>query len=293
MKKFNVVFAGCAQNCSEHIDHSLKNIRDYSSIFNDAKIVILENGSKDNTRQLLQKNLNNNDYLLIKDELNNYKYRGQRLERARNFIIETIKKEINLRAYDLLIWIDLDDVGSYKIDNKKIIDAINFLYSQDKIGAVFANQLGIYYDMWTLRDDKYCKEDFWVQIFKYLMKNKNSYEDFTKFHFVKAQNYVDSLSCSFGYDHDLIKVNSAFGGFGIYKMKYVLNNNRKYEGSQVIEVESKDEKKAKFTFQKCEHVNFNFGIVEQGCDLFILPYLINRDFLEGKFPPQNALKLIM
>ena len=88
MKKFNVVFAGCAQNCSEHIDHSLKNIRDYSSIFNDAKIVILENGSKDNTRQLLQKNLNNNDYLLIKDELNNYKYRGQRLERARTLSLK-------------------------------------------------------------------------------------------------------------------------------------------------------------------------------------------------------------
>ena len=38
-----------------------------------------------------------------------------------------------------------------------------------------------------------------------------------------------------------ISVRSAFGGFGIYKMKHVINNIHKYVGQQVVKVITKDE----------------------------------------------------
>ena len=90
-----------------------------------------------------------------------------------------------------------------------------------------------------------------------------------------------------------ILVESAFGGFGIYKMKNVLNNKKKYKGVQNIEVISKDQKKVKLKYQKCEHVNFNLGIAEQNLDLYILPFLINRGYEEMTFPPHAALNLIV
>ena len=68
-----------------------------------------------------------------------------------------------------------------------------------------------------------------------------------------------------------IPVFSAFGGFGIYKMKNVLKNNHKYQGLQTIEINTKD-KKFNIQYQKCEHVNFNEGLIKQNFQLFICPF---------------------
>ena len=84
-----------------------------------------------------------------------------------------------------------------------------------------------------------------------------------------------------------------FGGFGIYKMEYVLKNKRNYEGTQTIDLVFKDKIKTKTKFQKCEHVNFNLGLIDQNLELYILPYLINREYLDVTFPPQAAIKLII
>ena len=111
-------------------------------------------------------------------------------------------------------------------------------------------------------------------------------------------NYVDNSfrinnTLSFDKDSPPIKVKSAFGGFGIYKMNYVLKNKRYYQGTQIVDLTFKDNTQAKLKFQKCEHVNFNFGFLDQNLELYILPSLINREYLEVTFPPQAALNLII
>jgi hypothetical protein len=76
-------------------------------------------------------------------------------------------------------------------------------------------------------------------------------------------------------------------------MNYVLNNKRYYQGTQIVELTFKDNTQVKTKFQKCEHVNFNFGFLDQNLELYILPSLINREYLEVTFPPQAALNLII
>ena len=76
-------------------------------------------------------------------------------------------------------------------------------------------------------------------------------------------------------------------------MENVLNNKRLYEGTQTIDLKFKDNTTTKVKFQKCEHVNFNFGFIDQNCELYILPYLINRDFMDITFHPQVAIKFII
>ena len=294
LKDLKVVFAGCARNCSNFLPKVLENIEFYSSFFSESYMVIVENGSTDKTKEILKDNKNKKNFFLFEDDLNKLPYRGQRLEKARNLIIETIKKNTNLFSCDLFIMLDFDDIGTYRIEEKNILDSIKFLFSKEEIGAVFANQLGTYYDMWTLRDQKYCKNDFWVEVLQFLINNKNSKDKISKSNIEEVKkNIIDKKTYSFEKNHPPIKVESAFGGFGIYKMKYVLKNNRKYEGTQIVDLISRDQKRLKVKYQKCEHVNFNQGFIDQNLELYILPNLINRDYEKNVFPPSASISLII
>ena len=294
IKDLKVVFAGCARDCATFLPDTINNIRSYSKLFKESHTVIVENGSKDKTKEILNQNLNENDLFLFREDLTKLPVRGQRLEAARNLIVETIKENEKLKNCDLFIMMDLDDMGTYQINDQDILKAVTFLFSDNKNGAVFANQLGTYYDIWTLRDQKYCKTDFWVDVMKFLIKNKNSSDQISREVLIEAKKRIlDKKIFSFDPSMSPILVESAFGGFGIYKMKNVLNNVNKYKGTQSIEVISKDEKKIKLKYQKCEHVNFNQGLVEQNLNLYILPYLLNRGYEEQFFRPEIALHFII
>ena len=299
MEKFNsknlsVVFAGCARDCEPFLKKTLDNIKSYSSLFKESFQVIVENGSKDNTREILKKNQSEKDYYLFEDDLNKLPFRGLRLEKARNTFIQKIKSTNRLKKCDLLIVLDLDESGNYKINNQAILKSLNFLYSKKLIGAVFANQLGTYYDMWTLRDKKYCKNDFWAEVLQNIIKKINPKENITNDILIEVEkNYIEKKTYSFDENSSPILVESAFGGFGIYKMNFVLKNQRLYEGTQLVNLIFKDNTKSKVKFQKCEHVNFNLGLIDQNLELYILPYLINGEHLSVTFPSRAALNLII
>ena len=293
-KNLNVIFAGCARDCSEFLPKSLDNIKHYSSLFRQSYSIVIENGSSDSTKEILKENQSKNDIYLFCDEFNKISNRTQRLESARNLIIKTIKQNENIANCDLFILMDLDDIGTYRINDDDILNAISFLFSEKNIAGVFSNQLGGYYDMWSLRDKKYCDVDIWVEVFKFLMKNKNYSEQITRKHLEDAKKIIlDKYTLSFNRDHSPIQVKSAFGGFGIYKMKSVLENSEKYKGSQILNLISKDNKNATMKYQKCEHVNFNEGLVSKGNKLYVLPYLINGIFLSYELKAETALKLMI
>lgn len=212
VKDLKVVFAGCARNCSNFLPKVLDNIKFYSSFFSESYIVIVENGSTDKTKEILINNQNKKNFFLFEDDLNKLPYRGQRLEKARNLIIETIKKNTNLIGCDLFIVLDLDDMGTYRIEEKNILDSVKFLFSKEEIAAVFANQLGTYYDMWTLRDQKYCKNDFWVEVLQFLMNNKNSNDKISQSDFEEVKkNIIDKKTYSFEKNDPPIEVNQLLG----------------------------------------------------------------------------------
>ena len=293
LKNLNVIFAGCAKDCSKFLPKTLDNIKYYSSLFGQSYSIIVENGSSDSTKKILKENQGKNDIYLFCDEFNKLTNRCQRLENARNLIIKTIKQNKNIANYDLFVMIDLDDIGTHKINENDIFNAVSFLFSEKNIAGVFANQLGGYFDIWALRDDKYCDVDIWAEVFKFLMENKNFSEQITKKNLEDAYKIIlKKKTLSFNRDHPPIKVKSAFGGFGIYKMQSVLKNSEKYNGSQLLKIISKDNKNVTVNYQKCEHVNFNEGLVSQGNKLYVLPYLINYEFLSLKFKAEFALKLM-
>jgi len=282
LKNLKVVFGGCARDCAEHLPIVLDNIRYYSSLFKESFNIIIENGSLDETKKILNEKKKENDNFIFCEHFNKLPTRGERLERSRNLIIEIIKDNQKLKNYDLFIMLDLDDMGKYRIDKNDILNSVEFLCSKEEIAGVFANQLGGYYDIWTLRDLNNFKNDIWVDVFKFIMQNKNSSEQISKKHLDSAKKEIlDKKTFVLDRSHSPIQVLSAFGGFGIYK------------GTQSFEVITRNKKKFNINYQKCEHVNFNEGIINDGKKLYILPFLINQNFTKLEFYPQTALKMMI
>jgi len=288
------VFAGCAKNCANYLPIVLENIDHYSKLFKKTSKIIVENGSTDKTKEILKKIDNKDNIILFKDDFNKFKQRGTRLALARNLIIDEIKKNNILNKFDLLIVIDLDDRGKFKIENKNFVKALNFLYSKNNIAAVFANQPGDYFDIWTLRDDLYRKNDFWCEALKFALSKLKSNDPITiEILNDLKKNFLNKNKVSFELNSAPYKVKSAFGGFGIYKISKILENEHKYIGEQEFNVRFLDGIEKKVHYQKCEHVNFNLGFDEKGLDLYILPYLANSKLNFENIRPEAAFQFII
>ena len=271
------VFAGCVRNCEHWLPKVLTNIEKYSSYFSKSHFIFIENDSTDKTKEILKKWYKNKNYSSINmDGLKNIPRRGLRLEAARNTYLKIIKDSNNLKKYDYLIVMDFDDASIFEIEKKNLLKSIEFLNSDKSIAGVFSNQRGMYYDMWTLRHKTICPVDVWEEILDYTIKNKVSDEIAYEYTLKKRKFSLDE-------NNSPLEVDSAFGGFGIYKMDYVLKNQKSYVGSKTKKID----KNHTIKWQVCEHVQFNMGIKDLGGKLYILPYLINGENKGGEFQPST------
>lgn len=286
------LFAGCIRNGEEYILKSIENILEYSKLFDEYNILLVENGSTDNTKKILKKISNNKIQIFFKDELNSIKHRTIRLAKCRNFIINKILDEYN--HYDFSIFVDLDNTGNYKIDLKSIESAIKFLKENINAAAIFANQKGIYYDKWALRHQDICPDDFWMEFYKEMGKNSIPGQ-------ILDPKIIESIfkkkifnnHVRFPEEEKYISVNSAFGGFGIYKIKPITENKNKYNGYQNCNVILKDQTKIKKYYSKCEHVDFNLGLKNLGYDLYIKTNLINGEIKELYYPIKTVMNMVI
>lgn len=288
------VFAGCAKDCEKYLPVVLENIEEYSKIFKETSKIIVENGSTDRTKEILKSIEDEKNIVFFRDDLNEFKQKTIRLALVRNIIIDEIKKNKIFKNFDLLIILDLDDRGTFKIKEENLIKALNFLYSKDNIAAVFANQPGDYFDLWALRDDLYIKSDFWCEALKYTLSKINSNGSIT-FEILNdlKKNFLDKKKLSFDLNSSPYKVKSAFGGFGIYKINKIFENKLRYLGEQEFNVRFRDGIEKRIRYQKCEHVNFNLGFEELGLDLYILPYLTNSIRKFENVRPEAAFQFII
>ena len=278
-----IIFTGAVQNSANYLTSVFRNIQNISGLFSDVGYVFVENDSIDNTKQILKDwgEGKENFHIINLDGLKTISIRTIRLEIVRNTYLEIIKHYDKLRQFDYVIVLDMDNSGSYAIDPQEVTNAINFLNASPTRAAVFANQKGPYYDMWALRITPQCPGDIWEDVLDYVIKNKCPDE----------VAYIESFSkriFSIEDSHDPIEVESAFGGFGIYKMKYILNNPNPYLGSKIKIVPLEDGTTWYARWQVCEHVHFHAGIKTQGGEMYIYPKLINGINKEGDFSPSPS-----
>jgi hypothetical protein len=219
MIKENILICGIVKNADKTLTLNINHALNTGALFENFKLIIYENNSTDNTKNILNNYVNNQNIIVIQENIDyetikkqskiwaytevtgsDHPCRIEQICNARNKVID----EINTEKYDnytYVIWIDLDSNGW---DINGIIDSFN---KKDEWDVIYANGVknrsNHYYDLYALRSSfspfgpEIIGEHFW--------------------------NNLKNISCSDIKEN--IPVYSAFGGIGIFK-KYIFTHNR-------------------------------------------------------------------
>ena len=238
-KLSSVVILGTARDIEQWVPNTIEKVEMIMGLFEKANVIIYENDSKDNTLKLLKEWENKNNNVKIISETNVQGLRTQRLEHARNLLMN---EGLKLKT-EYIVVIDLDNVIA---NLNKDAFLSSFKYENLDWGVMCANQTGNYYDLWALR----------------------TFDDWMPFDFEDCYKSRDRDFClnqrlkNIPITNEPIEVLSAFGGLAIYKTKYI-DDKCKYNGW----INNKE---------TCEHVGFNLCIRNNGAKIYINPKMINH-----------------
>lgn len=179
--------------------------------------------------------------------------RTERLSFCRNYYANRLKHDPKLSGVDYVAVADLDGINS-----ELTKEAFESCWIRRDWDVCAANQNGPYYDIWALRHKDWCPEDCWAQ-YRFL----NAYRTNSERNLWAS---VHSKMITIPRDSAWIEVESAFGGFAVYRR--TMFDRCEYAGI------SEDGE------EFCEHVHFHRILHEDGAKIFINPMLINAGITE-------------
>lgn len=245
LKHKRIAFLCCVRDCESALKESIDILAKLGSQFKNFKIFIFENDSKDATLNIIKKLMDEFPIDLTSHKnLDSFlPLRVQRLSHGRNYLLNKIS---NL-DFDYFCVADMDGVFSKNFNPEHFFD--NFKYDECW-DAVFPVNSGIYYDIWAFRH-----ETLWD--FDYEEKMNQIPTQFEDQNILKF--YIDRIQ-KFGINdvRSWLRVNSAFGGMGIYKAE-------KFIGLTYKPINQNNR-------HTCEHVPFHEQAVRLGRKIYINPY---------------------
>jgi len=248
----NCCFCGPVKNCAPYLDKVFENIEKLGSLFDDYRIVIYYDKSKDNTLQKLKDYQIKNPKLLFYVNHQTFsQFRTYNLAIARNWCLQYVKQ--NKEYFPFFVMMDFDDVNCKNVVTKTLE---KYLKREDWDALSF-NASPKYYDIWALSIYPFC--------FSY-----NHFENNVQ-NYTIIQNYISHLLKTLP-ENQLQKCISAFNGFAIYKTSKFLNTY--YDGRIRLDLISKENlnahkkiTKSNLVFKKyvtvdgrsedCEHRSFH------------------------------------
>lgn len=254
----SALIVGLARDCAEGLRATLPRIERFRSTFSKCKFVVVTNESIDDTDDVLNNwaSTSNNIEIIALDGLKSTApERTVRLAIARNAYISTSRRDHERgEHHDFLVVVDLDGLNANLIDDPDFTAVLG--KAPEGWGALFANQRDTYYDLWALRHPTWCPGDCWEPV---RLAKKRWFGRKAAVAAAKAQ--LASQLRHIAPTEQPVAVDSAFGGFGIYRTEFLVD--AAYRGLT-------DEGKA-----VCEHVAFNEKVRQNGALLYILPPLLN------------------
>tara|TARA_Y100000741_G_scaffold362108_1_gene347284 strand:+ start:3211 stop:4101 length:891 start_codon:yes stop_codon:yes gene_type:complete len=253
MKNKKAIFAVTVRNPSENFIMLVDRFIKIGESFKKFKIIIIESDSDKKTLNKLHEIKNKNNVIVdflgsLEDKLELGFLRTERIAFARNRFIEIIFKSNELQKYDYLMVFD-DGKENDILNYEKISNALSI---NSNWSAQFANQKFFYYDTYALRKKDWVDQD----PVKQLNESYNLNGNFKKSFIQQISKKIRRIRS----EENLISVESAFGGFGIYKIKDI--EGARYIGNKNGEA-------------VCEHIAFNKYLLNRNKLLFINPKLIN------------------
>lgn len=216
---------------------------------------VVESNSSDRTLDVLghlRDSMGNFSFVSLGHLPDGDEKRSERLAICRNKYLDVLN-EMNLGSDSIVAVADLDGV------NKRLSSAaVRSCFTRTDWDAVFANQRGRYYDIWALREDSWCPDNYTV------------YSDFLKrlgtspleaYRLALRPRQINIPSSA-----EWLPVRSAFGGLALYR-PWVISAAR-YSGH------------ASDGSVVSEHVPFHQKLGELGARMLINPQFINANRTE-------------
>ena len=251
----NIVIAGLAKSIAKYIPRAKEVLTRIAKKFSNYKIILVENDSNDNTRDLIKEwasqdpNVKTFFFDDLKNKLN-AKHRTEVIAYCRNICLKEVSK-LDHSKYPYTLMVDMDDcLQSDKFTYEGVMTSIELLKKDDKLAVVGAVEDGGYYDIYALRN-KECSYNCWKMVFSNL--NKMSYEE-------AVNKFVVSHKKDYSKESAPIEVDSAFGGAAVFKNTLWIKS--KYIGIEEDGTEA------------CEHVPMNLKLREMGYRIILNPKFI-------------------
>lgn len=249
--KVRIAVVGTAKDCATSLAADVERIARSLSPLGSLTWLIIESDSVDGTRTVLENlktQLDDFEYIALGKLADERTVRTDRIAHCRNHYLDAIISQRRFQDIDYVIVSDFDGLNT-----DICFSNVASCWERSDWDACFANQRGRYYDVFALRHEFLCPNDCWAH-YEFL-------RPYEKDPYVRARNAVYSRMINIPEDSDWIEVDSAFGGFAIYKRDCFVTG--RYDGlsSDGGEV--------------CEHVAFNRKLKQSGAKLYINPKLIN------------------
>ena len=247
LRSQRIHFLGTARNCAAALPASIAKLQELGALFGQSQIHVYENDSSDDTHTVLQQMAR--DRLLRLDSeqgiAQRMPLRTERLAYARNRLLDHVLAQADC---DYVCWADLDGL----VGARFTVDGFLSNFQLDSVwDAVFPLTWPIYYDLWALREPVLCASDYvWDGAHRF----NAMLGDGHKIHAATQQ-------LAPGRVRGWLPVESAFGGFGLYKASTA-------RLGRYVGVESGEE--------VCEHVPYHQALVRAGARLYLNPRCITH-----------------
>jgi len=206
-----VYICGCVKNCAPYLEKVFMNIKKIGSLFDDYKIIIAEDLSTDNSKEILDllKIKHNMDVISVPENKyeDDFTMRSKKISNARNAIMNHMN-ELNNPDFQYFIMMDMDDVCAGFMDTNVLK---YYLDKEEQVEDFYRGNWDSlsfnrnrYYDIWALSIDPYV---------------------FSCFHFPGPINTVEVIRDYITKKINTVKTNelmecySAFNGFAIYRRR--------------------------------------------------------------------------
>jgi hypothetical protein len=255
----HVVVVGPVRNCGATIAREVAHLRKVLSGFASVSFLLVESDSTDDSLMQLRQlaaQVPGFAFESMGALRERHPARCARIAICRNVYVERLASDPRYAQIDYVIAADLDD-----INHGLTADAVLSCWrSEVDWAGMTANQRLGYYDIWALRHPAWSPVDCWA-----------AYRDIVDVvgHRQAMEMCVASKQIRVPADAAPIEVESAFGGFAVYRRDAFVTG--RYVGLDANGEEIN------------EHVSFHANLRARGHRLYINPAMINADFTEHTY----------
>ena len=247
LRSMRIIFLGCARDCESRIDDAIAVLSKFGKYFNDCKIAVFENDSKDSTYQKLSLLAQRGELTLLHDSGldRQFPQRTARLAYARNQLLQWAQAQ---GAADHICFADLDGIVNSSMNADGFLSNFSLAAVWD---GVFPVNDDFYYDVYTMRQKDISNDNY-----AEAMGRVDASIGKRLARWLAGHSKLLDLRAMDGW----LPVDSAFGGMSIYKYQAIIS--RRFIGLDADNNEVG------------EHVSVNLNIVRNGGRLFINPLFV-------------------